>query len=66
MTKLFLSLDDAVLVATREFDIDPQIARQEFEQKCYVTDDQYAIGHHDGLYDAIEAIKDKAESGGQE
>ena len=66
MTKLFLSLDDAVLVATREFGIDPQLARQEFEQKCYVTDNQYVIGYHDGLYDAIEAIKDKAESEGRE
>ena len=63
MTKLFLSLDDAVLVATREFGIDPQLARQEFEQKCYITDNQYVIGYHDGLHDAIEAIKDKAESG---
>ena len=63
MTKLFLSLDDAVLVATREFDIDPLLARQEFEQKCYITDDQYVIGYHDGLDDAIEAIKKKAESG---
>lgn len=61
MTKLFLSLDDAVLVATREFDINPQLAREEFEQKCYITDDKYVIGYHDGLYDAIEAIKDKAE-----
>lgn len=57
MTKLFLSLDDAVLVATREFDIDPKLARNEFEQKCYITDDQYMIGYHDGLRDAIEAIK---------
>lgn len=62
MTKLFLSLEDAVLVATREFDIDTQLARQEFEQKCYTTDNQYVIGYHDGLYDAIEAIKHKAES----
>ena len=62
MTKLFLSLDDAVLVATKEFDIDPQLARQEFEQKCYITDDQYVIGYHDGIYDAIAAIKDKVES----
>lgn len=62
MTKLFLSLDDAVLVATREFDIDPQLARNEFMQKCYITDNQYVIGYHDGLDDAIEAIKDKAES----
>lgn len=62
MTKLFLSLDDAVLVATRDFGIDPMLARQEFEQKCYITDNQYVIGYQDGLYDAIEAIKDKAES----
>lgn len=61
MTKLFLSLDDAVLVATRKFDINPQLAEQEFEQKCYITDNQYAIGYYDGLHDAIEAIKDKAE-----
>jgi len=62
MNKLFLSLDDAVLVAKREFNIDPQLARQEFEQKCYITDNQYVIGYHDGLCDAIEAIKNKAES----
>lgn len=60
MTKLFLSLDDAVLVATREFDIDPELARNEFEQKCYITDNQYVIGYHDGLRDAIKAIEDKA------
>ena len=64
MTKLFLSLDDAVLVATREFDIDAELARQEFEQKCYITDNQYVIGYHDGLRDAIKAIKGKAESEG--
>lgn len=62
MTKLFLSLDDAVNVAVREFGCDPELATQEFEQKCYITDDQYVIGYHDGLNDAIEAIKDKAES----
>ena len=38
MTKLFLSLDDAVLVAKRECDIDPLLARQGFEQKCYITE----------------------------
>ncbi len=62
MTNLFLSLDDAVLVATREFNIDPLLAEQEFEQKCYITDNQYAIGYNDGLNDAIKAIKDKAGS----
>ena len=65
MTKLFLSLDDAVTIAVREFDADAVLARQEFEQKCYITDDQYVIGYHDGLYDAIKAIKDKAESEGK-
>jgi hypothetical protein len=60
MTELFLSLDDAVLVATRGFGIDEDLARCEFEQKCYITDNQYVIGYHDGLDDAIEAIKDKA------
>lgn len=59
MTKLFLSLDDAVTIAVREFDADAVLARQEFEQKCYITDNQYVIGYHDGLNDAIEAIKDK-------
>lgn len=64
MKKLFLSLDDAVQIAYREFDIDPQRARREFEQKCYITDNQYTIGYHDGLYDAIDAIKAKAEGEG--
>ena len=62
MTKMFLSLDNAAKVAAREFGIDQVLARQEFMQKCYMTDNQYLIGYHDGLYDAIEAIKGKAES----
>lgn len=56
-----MSLDAAVEIAVREFDIDSVLARQEFMQKCYITDNQYAIGYHDGLYDAIDAIKHKAE-----
>lgn len=36
--KLFLSLEDAVNVAQKHFDIDPIIARNEFEQKCYIPD----------------------------
>jgi hypothetical protein len=64
MTKLFLSLDDAVKIAVQKFDADEVLARQEFKQKCYVTDNQYVIGYHDGLYDAIEAIRLKAESEG--
>ena len=62
MTKLFLSLDDAVRVAVREFGLDAEIARQEFEQECYISDDQYSIGYNDGLDDAIKAIKQKMES----
>lgn len=56
MTRQFLSLEDAVLIAQREFDIDPEIARIEFEQKCYITDNQYLIGYDDGLVDATKAI----------
>lgn len=66
MTKLFLSLDDAVTIAVREFDADAVLARQEFMQKCYITDNQYKIGYYDGLYDAIGAIKEKAESEDEE
>ena len=61
MTKLFLSLDNAVRVAVREFGLDAEIARQEFEQKCYISDDQYSIGYNDGLDDAIKAIKQTIE-----
>lgn len=61
MTKLFLSLEDAVNVAYRHFDVDPVLARSEFEQKCYITDDQYVIGYHDGLSDAANAIEKLAE-----
>ena len=60
MSKLFLSLDDAVRVAEIQFDIDPELARVEFEQKCYIPDNQYNIGYQDGLADAIKAIEDKA------
>ena len=57
MKGLFLSLDDAVLIAVRKFDADEDIARQEFEQKCYVNDDEYSIGYADGLCDAIKSIE---------
>lgn len=62
MQALFLKLKDAVNVAVDKFDIDECLARQEFKQKCYITDNQYVIGYYDGLHDAIEAIRDKAES----
>ena len=55
--KLFLSLEDAVNVAQRHFNIDPIIARNEFEQKCYIPDDHYKIGYRDGLIDATKAIE---------
>ena len=57
MNKLFLSLDDAVKVAVRHFDLDEEIARQEFEQKCYVSDDQYKIGFYDGVNASLKAVK---------
>lgn len=64
MTRLFLSLDDAVIVAHAQWGIDPELARNEFKQKCYITDDQYKIGYDDGLIDAIKAIEtlDRRES----
>ena len=60
MANLFLSLEDAVRVAEIQFDIEPELARVEFEQKCYIPNDQYKIGYQDGLADAIKAIEDKA------
>lgn len=65
MSKWFLSLDDAVAVASREFEIDAELASNEFFQKCYVSDNQYDIGYQDGLADAIariEKLKEGAEN----
>lgn len=56
MTKQFLSLDNAVKIAVREFGVDKVIARQEFEQKCYISDEQYKIGYNDGLMKAISLV----------
>ena len=56
MTKQFLSLDNAVKIAVREFGVDKTLARQEFEQKCYISDEQYEIGYNDGLLKAISLI----------
>ena len=53
----FLTLDNAVKVAVRHWGIDPVLARQEFEQKCYLTNDQYKIGYRHGLDDAVKAIE---------
>ena len=55
--KLFLSFEDAVYVAVMRLNADPDIAYQELEQKCYISDDQYGVGYNDGLADAIDAIK---------
>lgn len=59
MTKLFLSLEDAVKVAVREFDIDATLARQEFEQKCYISDDQYGIGYYDGVVKCVAKLSEE-------
>ena len=61
MSNLFLSLNDAVDIAVKNFDIDEILARQEFKQKCYISDNQYDIGYYDGLYKALNAIKEVME-----
>ena len=57
MIQLFLSLDNAVDIAVREFDIDANLARNEFMQKCYITNDQYKIGFYDGVGESLEAVR---------
>lgn len=37
MSNLMLTLDDAVKVAKRYSDMDEEILRDEFEQKCWIT-----------------------------
>ena len=56
----FLTLDDAVLVARNLVNdgYDDEFLRQEFFQKCYISDDQYEIGFADGVEKAIEKIKE--------
>lgn len=56
----FLTLDDAVLVARNLVSdgYDDEFLRQEFFQKCYISDDQYEIGFDDGVEKAIEKIKE--------
>ena len=53
MKQLFLNLDDAIKVAVNHFNADPEIARIEFEQKCYISSNEYSIGYDDGI-DAVE------------
>jgi len=57
MNKLFLSLDDAVEIANREYGVDKTIARQDFMQKCYVNSGDWEIGYHDGLSRVIRMVK---------
>ncbi len=57
MTKMFLPLEEAVKIAVWNWGADEEIAEQEFEQKCFISNDQYKIGFEDGLKAAIKAIK---------
>ena len=59
--KLFLSLEDAVKVALNEGLIDAEDETwlaSEFEQKCYATDDQYAIGFREGVEACIKKLNE--------
>lgn len=64
-SKLFLTLDDAVKVAVYHFGADPVIAKQEFEQKCYLPGHDYKNGVYDGLQLA-ENSNAKAQNSNQE
>ena len=66
MKKLFLSLDDAVEIAHREYGVDKTIARQDFMQKCYINSGDWEIGFHDGLKRVIKMIKQELEDGDTE
>lgn len=57
MSKLFLSLDDAVKVAQQYCDMDEEVLKSEFEQKCYISNDQYSIGYEDAIEDACNALR---------
>lgn len=61
MRKRFLTLEDAVKVAVNHFDADPEIAEIEFEQKCYMSNDQYSIGYRHCLEDMQKYIKEELE-----
>ena len=61
--ELFLTLDDAVKVAVIQFDANPIIARQEFEQKCYIPCSDYEKGYYDGLARARDTIENVMEDG---
>ena len=61
--ELFLTLNKAVEVAVNQFDIDPVIARQEFEQKCYIPCSDYEKGFHDGLARSRDIIEEVMSEG---
>ena len=56
MTKQFLPLEEAVKIAVYHFGADKKVAEQEFEQKCFISDD-YTSGFEDGLKAAVKAIE---------
>ena len=57
----FLNLKDAVNIAVDKFDIDESLARQEFEQKCYISSKDYENGFYDGIDKAIETLRNLGE-----
>ena len=58
--KMFLTLEDAVLVAVQCFGIYEGLARQEFEQKCY-TSSEYNAGLTDGIEHCRQRLKELRE-----
>lgn len=61
--ELFITLNKAVEVAVNQFDIDRVLARQEFEQKCYVPCSDYEKGFYDGLAKCRDIIEDAMNEG---
>lgn len=60
-SQLFLTLEDAVRVARRYSDMDAVILRQGFEQKCFISNDQYAIGYQAALERIMKYIEGEME-----
>lgn len=60
-SQLFLTLEDAVRVARRYSDMDAVILRQEFEQKCFISNDQYGIGYQAALERIMKYIEGEME-----
>lgn len=61
--ELFLTLNEAVKVAVIQFDINPVLAWQEFEQKCYIPCSDYEKGFYDGLAKCRDIIEDAMSEG---